>query len=255
MDWLAYFVRNRQRRDVLPWERRIVVDPRLRGPLIRSLQRFQVGEQGEGTHLKSAAAATGDAAYARAIYLFIEEEREHARLLARLLARLGGQVLDWHWSDACFILVRRLLGLRQELFVLLTAEIVGERFYRVVYDGTADPLLRAALAQVLRDEAAHLAFHVDYLNRALALLPPLARRAIRLAWAGFWRAVCLVVLVDHRPLLRAAGVSPGRFWADCGGLFDAAAARIFDGPLPEHERGVPLPSTWGSAAEDERAVA
>src|SRR5436853_6547379 len=84
MEWTAYFERNRASRLTIPWEREILVEPHLRAPLIRSLQRFQVGEQGDGLHLRAAAAATGDADYAYAIALFVAEEQEHARLLALL---------------------------------------------------------------------------------------------------------------------------------------------------------------------------
>ena len=61
MDWLAYFERNRASRMEIPWERGIAVEPDLRVPLIHSLRRFQVGEQGDGNHLKRGAAAKGGA--------------------------------------------------------------------------------------------------------------------------------------------------------------------------------------------------
>ena len=89
-DWLSYFERNRARRMLIPWECGIIVEPHLRDPLIRSLQRFQVGEQGDGRHLRMGAAATGDPAYVAAMALFVEEEQEHARLLARLIEAEAG---------------------------------------------------------------------------------------------------------------------------------------------------------------------
>ncbi len=41
-DWLNYFKENARQRQSIPWERGIIAEPYLRGPLIRSLQRFQV---------------------------------------------------------------------------------------------------------------------------------------------------------------------------------------------------------------------
>ena len=227
MDWLRYFRENRVDRMPIPWELGINVAPALREPLIRSLQRFQVGESGDGAHLRRGAARTGDARYAETIRLFIEEEQEHSRLLARILEGLGAPLLKGHWSDAVFIAVRRLCGLRVELMVLLAAELIAKPYYRALFGGSKDPVLRAVCAQIVRDEEGHVAFHWDYLGRALAPVPVVGRLIILLAWSLFYRAVCLVVMYDHRGVLRAAGVSPRAFWADCGQVFEEAAAHIF----------------------------
>jgi hypothetical protein len=227
MDWFAYFERNRASRMEIPWERGIAVEPHLRMPLIHSLQRFQVGEQGDGVYLKAGAAATGDLAYARTIVLFIEEEQEHARLLARLLHGMGAQLLPKHWSDTCFIFLRRLTHLHLELLVLLVAELIARRYYRALYEGTNDAVLRAVFAQILRDEDGHVAFHCDYLRRAFARLSAPVRLLIRISWRFLFRGVCAIVMLDHRAVLRATHVSFGAFWRDCGLIFDEAAARIF----------------------------
>jgi hypothetical protein len=62
--WLDYFEHNRANRPPVPWERGIQVELHLSAPLIHSLQKFQLGESGEGRKLKSHARKTGDAAYA-----------------------------------------------------------------------------------------------------------------------------------------------------------------------------------------------
>src|SRR5215216_2238420 len=84
-DWLAYFTRSRSNRMGIPWEEGVHISEAIRAPLVHSLRRFQVGEQGDGAHLKQHAARTGDPAYAAAINLFIQEEQEHSRMLAHLL--------------------------------------------------------------------------------------------------------------------------------------------------------------------------
>ncbi len=234
-DWLSYFERNRARRMLIPWECGIAVEPHLRDPLIRSLQRFQVGEQGDGRYLRRGAAATGDPAYAAAMALFVEEEQEHARLLTRLIEGLGGQLLRWHWSDVCFVILRRLAGLRLELMVLLSAELIAKAYYRALYNGTRDAVLRMAFAQILCDEVGHVAFHCDTLNRAFAPLAPPARRLARGIWRLMFGIICLVVTIDHRPVLRAVRVPASTFWRDCGRIFDDAAARIFN-PDPAVEQ-------------------
>src|SRR3954468_17208598 len=116
-DWLHYFRGNTLQRMSIPWEHGIRVEPELRGPLLRSLQRFQVGEKGDGLHLLRAAARTNNPDYQAAIGLFIKEEQEHSRLLAKAIEGMGGSLLRSHWSNTCFVLLRRLLGLHMELFV------------------------------------------------------------------------------------------------------------------------------------------
>lgn len=229
MDWLTYFERNRvnRLREGIPWERGFNAEPQLRAPLMQSLQRFQVGEQGDGQHLKHGAAATGDAAYVAAINLFVAEEQEHARLLARVVRGLGGELLDHHWSDACFILLRHLSGLHLELMVLLVAEMIAKRYYRALSEGTKDVVLKTVFDQILRDEFGHVAFHSDFLHRAFARLPLPTRRLLRGLWWILFRAVCLVVMYDHRGVLRATGVSTRAFWHDCGLIFDETANEIF----------------------------
>jgi hypothetical protein len=229
-EWLAYYRDNLERRVRPDFDDGVAVEGELRGPLIRSLQRFQVGESGEGEHLLAGARATGDPEYAEAIRLFIAEEQEHARMLAQAIQALGGTLLESHWSDRAFVFLRRLLGLRLELLVLLIAELIARRYYRALYDGTADPVLRAMYAQIMRDEVGHVQFHFDYLRHAFAGTPAPVRVVVQVAWALMFRATCLVVLIDHRNVLRACGLPLETFWHDCGLIFSDAATRIFGNP-------------------------
>jgi bacterioferritin (cytochrome b1) len=228
MDWVGYFTHNRAHRLGIPWERGVTVEPRLRSALVRSLQRFQMGERGDGAHLKRVAAALGDPAYARAIDLFVEEEQEHAELAARVLQALGAPLLESHWSDHCFRVICLMPNLRVELTVLLVAEIIAKRYFRALHDSTEDPVLRATCAQILRDEEAHIAFHADTLRPMLSSLPGPARLLARAAWRLFFACVCLVVVYDHRAFLRRSGVSLRAFQRDCLGIFDAVAWYVFD---------------------------
>src|SRR5580704_5011876 len=164
--WLNYFEYNRDHRHETPWERGVTIPPKTRGPLIHSMLRFQVGESGDGRHLRRQAATTSDATYMECLDLFIKEEQEHARLMAEIPKRLGAKLLTHHWSDGCFILLRRLFGLNQKLLVLLMPEIIAKRYFRAVYNGVTDPVVRAVCAQILHDEEGHVTFHTEYLRRA-----------------------------------------------------------------------------------------
>lgn len=233
MNWLRYFEHNRDHRRAIPWEKPLEVEQQLRRPLIRSLLRFQVGESGEGLHLKQAAATTRDAEYCATIDLFIKEEQEHARLMAEILKRLETPLLASHWTNLVFVRLRRLLGLKHELLVLLMPEMIAKRYFRALHDGTRDPILRAVFAQILHDEEGHVAFHIDYLQRAFGSASLPARVLIRAVWRVLYRATCVVVWLDHRSVFRAAGVGALTFWWDCGLIFDEVAAGIFNtAPVP-----------------------
>ena len=225
--WLNYFEHNRDHRLTVPWERGIQIAPALRAPLIRSLQKFQVGESGEGRMLRRHAAETGDATYHRAIELFVKEEQEHARLMAEILKRLDAPLLRSDWTDNCFVLMRHLFGLREELLVLLLPEMIAKRYFRTLRDGTDDPVLRTVFEQIVHDEEGHVAFHVEYLRRMFEPLSFSQRIVIQVIWRIVYRVTCLVVMFDHRRILRGCGVSLDQFWRDCGRVFDETAAGIF----------------------------
>ena len=225
--WVRYFEQNRDHRLRIPSGHTFHPEPALRGPLIRSLQRFQAGETGGGRHLRCHAALTGDADYQRCVELFLLEENEHARMQAIVLEALAAPLLRWHWSKSCFVLLRRLFGLEEELLVLLVPEMIAQRYFRALREGTNDPALRAVFDQFVHDEDGHVAFHVDFLRRRFADLPLLRRILLRAAWRVLFRGACAVVILDHRAVLRATDVSPAAFWWDCGLIFDEVAAALF----------------------------
>ena len=225
--WLNYFEHNRANRMLVPWEKRIKIEPHLRAPLIRSLQKFQLGESGEGRKLKGHARKTGDADYATTIDLFIKEEQEHARLMGKILRALNAPLLTSDWSDNCFVFMRQLFGLHQELMVLLLPEMIAKRYFRALHDGTRDVVLRAVFAQIARDEEGHLAFHVEYLHRAFEKMSFTKKIAVMVAWRIVFRVTCFAVILDHRKVLHAVGMKPRQFWDDCGQIFDEVAAGIF----------------------------
>ena len=79
------------------------------------------------------------------IELFVDEEDQHAAWLGILRERFGGEKLESHWSDAAFVALRHIGGLRREICVLLTAEVVALSYYRVLPLAYDDPVLRRGL--------------------------------------------------------------------------------------------------------------
>jgi hypothetical protein len=230
--WLNYFKHNRDHRRKIDWQLAPDISERMRVPLIRSLQRFQIGESGEGKNLKRKAAATRDLPYMVCIDLFVREEQEHARLMGDYLRKLHAPLLTHHWSDGCFILLRRLFGLHEELMVLLIPEIVAKRYFKMIHDGATDRLLQSICEQILQDEEGHVAFHIDYLRNTFERWGLPRRIVTRALWRFVFRLACIVVIADHRSVLRECGASAASFWWDCGLMFDEAAAEIFSYSLP-----------------------
>ncbi|WP_210571405.1 ferritin-like domain-containing protein [Streptomyces sp. GESEQ-4] len=234
--WTQRFEDERERRDAEgdpDWGQGATLHPALSA----SVQRFQVGEDGDGANLVAKADQAGDADYARAVRLFVAEEQNHARLLARLLAAGGVPTLTGHWSDTVFVRLRRLMGLRLELLVLMIAEVVALRYYRALRDGTDDPLTSEVAGRILADEERHVPFHCERLHTSLAELPRPIRRPVMALWRVLLLAVCLVVAVDHGPALRRLGIGRLRFVSDVMASADAVVSAVL----------APRPDAWSSA--------
>src|SRR5262249_20639785 len=97
------------------------------------------------------------------------EEKEHSRLLGRLVERFGGKPIQSHWSFTAFCFCRRVFGVGFELTVLLLTEIVSTAYYRVLRRHADDAAVKGACALILRDEAGHVAFHRDRLSSEMEM--------------------------------------------------------------------------------------
>ncbi|PXX61061.1 hypothetical protein DFR70_109252 [Nocardia tenerifensis] len=192
---------------------------RLDAAVARSVQRFQVGESGDGANLIAKAEATGDPVYAAAVRLFVAEEVNHARLLGSLLKAGGWPTIRAHWSDAVFVRLRRALGLRLELMVLMVAEVVALRYYRALRDGTDDALTAQVAGLILNDELRHVPFHCQRLRVAFATTSRPARLIPVLLWWIVLIGATVVVAADHGPALRRLGVGRAGFVLDVIALF------------------------------------
>ena len=197
----------------------------VRHPLIASVRRFQLGESGDGLQLLRKAAQAGDPEYLRAAELFVAEEQQHAALLLRLLGYLGGKPMRRHWSDAVFVRLRRLMGLRTELMVLTVAEVVALSYYGLAADGP-DPVVRAVAARIVADEHPHVRFQRQRLRAGFAdSTAPMRVLAFGLWWVTAIGAT-VVVALDHGALLDAIGYRRRRFIRDVLADFAALANAV-----------------------------
>jgi hypothetical protein len=211
--WLRHFRRNRRLRPQPDWHSP-VVERRARVPaLARSLARFQLGETGGGRRLQRKAAQGLDARHREVLRLFVEEEREHARLLARLVHRFDGTLITQHWTTSVFRLIRRAFHFDWEIQTLLSAEIVGCAFYVGLAERSPDPVLHQVCRIILRDEARHLEFHRSYFCARYARRAAWRRRLWVAQFTSIAMATAWAAWFDHRPCLRAYGISRQSFLA------------------------------------------
>jgi hypothetical protein len=205
--WREHFEANAHR--AMPCVRApIDVPDAWRAPLVRSLARFQLGETGEGRVARevwSARIEGIDDDYRVALGLFVREEGRHAKMLADVVHAMGGRLLAKSWTERAFRRIRRAAGLREKMFVLLVAEVVGVAFYGAIAARLPRGPLRDVITSICDDEAAHLAFHGDFFRTQTR--DARARAAFRVAFAAGAAVAGAIVLVDHAPALRALGIA------------------------------------------------
>lgn len=209
ISWLRYYQQNRLNRREPQWELPLQGDPIVVHALARSLSHFQLGESGGGTYLLREArrAHAADPAYQEALALFIGEEQEHARLLRKLVERYGGSLVARHWTHSLFRLFRRAWGITFELQVLVIAELIGTAYYRLLENRTTDPVLRQACELILRDEARHVAFHVDRFDDTQSAWLPVEKSLWMTQFQALFLGALQVAWTDHQSALRALGVN------------------------------------------------
>jgi hypothetical protein len=228
--WVEHFERNDQVHAFadagIDFDSRCEIPDAVRPPLIESVRRFQLGESGDGEQLLRKAARAGDPEYLRAAELFVAEEQQHAALLLKLLGYLGGEPMRTHWSDAVFVRLRRLMGLRTELMVLTVAEVVALSYYGGLANSGPDAVTRAVAGRIVADEHPHVRFQTDRLRAGFAG----SRVGVRALAFAFWWVTAIgatvVVSFDHGPLLDAIGYRRIRFIRDVLSDFAKVAAAV-----------------------------
>jgi len=212
--WLAYYLNNKNNRPEPKWNLPSSLDSVTQSVIARSLSHFQLGETGEGKFLLAQADAQvpDDVAYREALRLFIAEEREHARLLERLVLRFGGKKIQRHWTHALFRTARHALGFKFEIQILVIAELVSTAYYRLLQARTRDQVLEEACALILNDEARHVDFHADWFGQFQARLLPLERAIWNAQFQLLFAAAANVAWIDHRSCLEACGANRSQFF-------------------------------------------
>lgn len=231
LDWTHLFSSRAQSRELLPWSHPQILNEDERRLVGGSIRQFQLGEGSDGSGLirrgRASRLVALDQDFLPALELFIQEEQRHSRHLATFLQREGVNLLQKHWVDRIFRRVRKFAGLELCLRVLVMAEIVAVPYYTALERAAGSPLLRRICANILADEADHLRFQAENLERLQSTRP-----SFPLLEFGFWRCFQIVTLVvvwrEHGQVLRAGDYRWNTFRQECVRLLVAVSKNQFE---------------------------
>ena len=237
--WIAYFRENERRLLPIPWEEGATLTESERAALIPTLQDMQLCESSEGKHglylAGRYAERIDDPDYVEAVRLFFAEENRHAATLGRYLDLNGTAKIRHSWTDFFFRRVRRLLGMELFLTAVLTAELIGNIFYRAIRSASSCEVLIRFCTQLLRDEHRHLQFHIERLRIIRKRRNRLRRWLDNSLQRCLFFGACLAVWWKHAPVWRMGGYGFGRFWREA--WKELAVARSGFSPSPKAGRG------------------
>jgi hypothetical protein len=215
--WANHFVRNRKDRPEPRWELPSRLSSERARRLLPSLQQFELGDGG-GPACLIAFNAESFRSLTPAIRVVVDawfaEEREHSRLLGCAVARFDGELIAAHWSFAAFCLMRRLLGVRFELQVLLLTEIVSAAYYRVLKRRCGDESLEEMCGLILRDEAGHIAFHLDRLAAGDRSVTGVRRKAWEAQFRALGFVAAVVLWMNHGRCMRPLGTTNAEYFRE-----------------------------------------
>ena len=195
-----------------------------RALIARSIATFQLGEQSDGAALKRTvqrfAAAHELPALARIIELFVTEQQRHAALLLDFMRTHGIKARKRDWTDQVFRSLRQLGGIELCVSVLITAELIGNVYYRALEAATGCQRLKVLCRTLVADELAHVGFESQLLLALRARRGALGRTLARLAHRALFHATATVVWTTHRRVLEQAGLSLESFLNACLEQYD-----------------------------------
>ena len=231
--WIAHFIANKLDRPEPDWSAPFSMPEDKRRLLAKSIAEYQLGDGGGECRLvaRDAESFRGSAEEARVVVdCWFAEEREHSRLLARAVERIGGEFITDTFAFRMFYACRRALGVQFEMLVLLIVEIVSTGYYRVIRRHVGDKPLADMCKLILRDEARHIDFHRD----RLAALHPCGFGAGRALMFRLLADCCAAFLWHgHGRCLRALGGTRGELFrhvrGGVAGFLSELAAVTFPG--------------------------
>jgi hypothetical protein len=217
--WLNHFEYHAEHPRCIPQPLADVLEPEERRLIASSIATFQLGEQSEGSTLlrvtQQFARKNQLPALVRIMELFIREEQRHAALLQGFMQDHQIRPKRRDLTDRMFRRLRRLAGLELYMSVLISAELIGNVYYRALESATGSQRLKVLCRTLVADELVHVAFESLLLLELRAARPSWMRPLMRMAHRGFFVTTAGVVWVAHRSLLRHTGYDARSFLRSC----------------------------------------
>lgn len=144
-------------------------------------------------------------AYACAMQWFVREENWHSAYLRQYMDFYSVRPLKRTLLDSIFRRLRKTGGLKGEIMVLVTAEMIALCYYDALSCAVDSPALRSICAQMLHDETRHIRFQSYTLSRLGLCWPHFLLRILLM------EASSVFVWLAFRKVFRAGGYSFIRF--------------------------------------------
>ena len=168
-NWISYFENNYTKRLKIDFSEENPLSEKMKKLVFPSIQAFQKGEGSDGRVLMQTVEhyvkAGGSAEYRRAMQLFVREENWHSAYLKTYMDYYGIKIAKKSVLDTIFRKLRHLGGLKCEVTVLVTAEMIALTYYDALSRCTDSKALKQICKQMLDDELPHIMFQSYTLSR------------------------------------------------------------------------------------------
>ncbi len=194
-DWNIYFSHNNEQRLNIDFSKEKCLTEKEINLIFPSIQEFQKGEGSDGRYLLEAAEKFADKQgmqeYKEAMQWFVKEENWHSAYLRKFMDFYHIKVKEKSLFDKIFRKLRKSCGIKCEVTVLVTAEMIALTYYDALAKSTDSPALKSICGQMLHDEIPHIMFQSYTLSH---FKNPLADKLIRImlmeitllfVWAAF----------------------------------------------------------------------
>lgn len=161
-DWIAHFVTNHEQRLQIDFSQEMGLSEEEKKLIFPSIQRFHKGEASDGHHLLNCARRYAEKTrrhdYLEAMRWFVREENWHSAYLKKYMDHYGVSPCRHSALDSIFRKLRKGSGLKCEIIVLVTAEMIALSYYDALSKCTESKALKQICSQMLYDELRHVVF-------------------------------------------------------------------------------------------------
>lgn len=194
-EWVSYFEKNYTERLQIDFSQEKMLSEEERDLIFPSVRAFQKGEGSDGVHLLKTVdifvKKGGEPEYREAMVWFVREENQHSQYLKKYMDFYQEKGLKRSFLDDAFRRLRKLMGLKCEITVLVTAEMIALTYYDALANCTDSPVLKSICHQMLHDELPHIMFQSYTLSHFQNRLPDkllrilLMKGTLLFVWGAF----------------------------------------------------------------------